>query len=89
MKTFGEIYKLWNLIKEPACFKNPEIPTYIDLILPHSFKNVIDTGLSDFHKMIEAVMKMHFSKIKSHVVSYRKYKGHSQRNFLRLIKAWV
>ena len=59
MKTFGEIYKLWNLIKEPKCFKNPENPTYIDLIVtnePLSFKNtyVIETGVSDFHKMVVA-----------------------------------
>ena len=52
MKAFGEINKLWNLMKEPTCFKNPENPTCIDLILankPLSFKNtyVIETGLSD------------------------------------------
>ena len=33
MKTFGEINKLRNLIKEPTCFKNPENPACIDLIL--------------------------------------------------------
>ena len=59
MKTFGEIYKLWNLIKEPKFFKNPESPTCIDLIVtnkPLSFKNtyVIETGLPDFHKMLVA-----------------------------------
>ena len=59
MKTFGEFYKLRNLIKEPTCFKNPENPTCIDLILtnkPLSFKNtyVIETELSDFHKKIKA-----------------------------------
>ena len=59
MKTFAEIYKLQNLIKEPTCFKNPENPTCIDLILtnmPLSFKNtyVIETELSDFHKKIKA-----------------------------------
>ena len=87
MKTFGEIYKLWNLIKEPTCLKNPENPTCIDLILtnkPLSFKNtcVIETGLSDFHKMIVAVMKMHFSKMKPQVVSYRKYKDFHNETFL-------
>ena len=65
MKTFGEIYKLQNLIKEPECFKKN--PTCIGLIFtkkPFSFKNtyVIETGLSDFHKMIVAVMKMIFLK---------------------------
>ena len=63
LKTFSEIYKLWNLIKEPTCFKNPENPACIDLILenkPLGFKNtyVIETRLSDFHKMKLAMMKM-------------------------------
>ena len=79
MKTFAEIYKLRNLIKEPTCeptcFKNPENPACIDSILtnkPLSFKNtyVIETGLPDFHKVIVAVMKMHFPKMKPQVVSY-------------------
>ena len=47
MKTFGEIYKLRNLIKESTCFQNSVNPTYADLILtnkPLSFKStyVID-----------------------------------------------
>ena len=68
MKTFGEIYKLWNLIKEPTCFKNPENPTCIDLILankPLSFKNtyVIETGLSDSGQN-DSVMEMYFPKMK-------------------------
>ena len=51
MKTFAEIYKLRNLVKEPTCFKNPQNPACIDLILTNkllSFKNtyVIETGLS-------------------------------------------
>ena len=87
MKTFGENYKLRNLIKEPTCFKNPENPTCINLILtnkPLNFKNtyVIDTGLSGFHKMIVTVMKMHFPKMKPQVVSYRKYKDFHNETLL-------
>ena len=91
MKAFGEIYKLRNLIKEPTCFKNPENPTCIDLILtnkPLSLKNtyVIETGLSGFHKMIAAVMKMHFPKMKPRVVSFRKYKDFHNETFLDSLK---
>ena len=73
MKTFGESYKLRNLIREPTCFKNSGNPTCIDLILknkPPSFKKiyVIEAGLYDFNKMIVAVMKMHFPKMKQQVV---------------------
>ena len=62
-------------------------PTCTDLILtnkPLSFKNtyVIETGLFDFPKMIAAVMKMHFPKIKPHVVRYRKYKDFHNETFL-------
>ena len=68
MKIFAEIYKLWNLIKEPTCFKNPQNPTCIDLILANkmlSFKNtyVIKTSLSDSGQN-DSVMKMHFPKMR-------------------------
>ena len=73
--------------KEPTCFKNPENPTCINIILTNkllSFKHtyVIQTELSDFHKMIVAVMKMHFPKMKAQVVSYRKYKDFHNKTFL-------
>ena len=56
MKTFGKIYRLRYLIKEPTCFQNPDNPTCTDLILtdkPLSFRStyVIETELSDFHKI--------------------------------------
>ena len=91
MNTFGEIYKLRNLIKEPTCFQNPDNPTCTDLILtnkPLSFKStyVIETELSDFYKMIVAVMKMHFPKMKPQVVSYRKYKDFHNETFLDSLK---
>ena len=80
-----------NLIKEPTCFKNPENHTCIDLILtnkPLSFKNkyVVETGLLDFQKMVVAVMKMHFPKMKPQVVSYRKYKDFHNETFLDSLK---
>ena len=91
MKILGKIYKLQNLIKKPTCFKNPENSTYIDLILankPLSFKNtyVIKKGLPDFHKMIVAVMKMHFPKIRPQVVNYRKYKDFHKETFLESLR---
>ena len=74
MKTFGGIYKLRNLIKEPTCFKNLENPiSYCQASRLTSKKHVIETWLSDFHKIIVAVMTMHFPKMKPQVVSYRKY----------------
>ena len=62
MKDFCDSYGFKSLIKVSACFKNPENPSCIDLKLtnnPLSFQSsgVIETGLSDFHKMIVTVMK--------------------------------
>ena len=56
MKFFCGNYGLKNLIKPPACYKNPSNPTCIDLILailPQSFQStcVVEIGLSDFHMM--------------------------------------
>ena len=75
MKTFGGIYKLRNLIKEPTCFKNPENP------ISYCQTYVMETWLSDFHKMIVAVMKMPFPKTKPQVVSYRKYKDFHDKTY--------
>ena len=51
-----------NLIKDNACFKNPDKPSCIDLIItngPKCFQNsvTLETGLSDFHKMTLTVIK--------------------------------
>ena len=53
-----------------------------------AFKNiyVIETGLSDFHKMIVAVMKMHFPKMKPQIASYRKYKDFQNETFLNSLR---
>ena len=65
IETFCESYGLKNLIKVLTCYKNPQNPSCIDLILANtslSFESsgVIETGLSDFHKMTATVMKTTF-----------------------------
>ena len=67
MSEFCFLNNLKNLISEPTCFKNAANPSCIDLMLTNrckSFKctTVIESGLSDFHKMTLAVLKMHFKK---------------------------
>ena len=69
MEFFCESYRFKSFVKDPTCFKNPESPSCIDLILtnnPYSFQNswLIETGLSDFHKMVVSVMKTTFQKLK-------------------------
>ena len=33
MKTFCEVYNLKSLIKQPTCYKNPDKPSCVDLLL--------------------------------------------------------
>ena len=52
MKSFCENYNLKSLVKQPTCYKNPDKPAFIDLILtnvPCRFQStcVTETGLSE------------------------------------------
>ena len=86
MKVFSDSYVFKNLMKDATCYKNPENPSCIDLILtnnPNSFQNskVIETGLSDFHKMMVTVMKTTFEKLKPNIIHYRDYRKFSNNKF--------
>ena len=91
MIGFCETYKLRNLVKHPTCLKSPQNPSYIGLILtnkPLSFhtSTVIQTRLSDFYKMVVAVMKMHFPKVKPRVIRCRKYKTFNSDAFVNTLR---
>ena len=84
-ETFCDSYGLKNLIKVPTCYKNPQNPSCIDLILtnsPLSFQSsgVIVTGLSDFHKMTVTVMKTTFQKLDP-IIHYRDYRKYCNDSF--------
>ena len=86
MKLFCETYDLSSLIKVPTCYKNPEKPSCIDLLLtnrPKSFQNssVVETGLSDFHKMTVTVMKTTFEKLKPRVYYFRNWNEFCNETF--------
>ena len=75
MSVFCDTYNLKSLIKEPACYKNPENPSCRDLILTNSPKClqsscVVETGLSDFHRMTVTVMKTNFKKFQPRIIHY-------------------
>ena len=55
---------------------------------PLSFQTttVIETRLSDFHKVVVAVMKMHFPKMKPRVIRYRKYKTFNNDAFVNSLR---
>ena len=80
-----------NMVKEKTCFKSMNNPTCVDLLISNKekcFKSAatIDTGLSDFHKMVLVVLKKKFERAKPKVISYRDYRhfdGNSFRCALR------
>ena len=79
MAGFCDTYDLRSLIMEPTCYKNPENPTCIDLILtnhPFTFQNscVLETDLPDFHKMTVTIMKASFQRLQPRIINYRDYR---------------
>ena len=88
MKTFCNAFGLQSLIKQSTCYKNPDKPTCIDLMLsnvPKSFHKscVIETGLSDFHLMTLTIMTSKFYKLQPRVIEYSDYKHFSNEVFFR------
>ena len=83
---FCTIFNLSSLIKEHTCFKSVTNPSCIDLILtnrPNNIQNssVIETGLSDFHKLAVTVLKTSFWKKPPKVLQYRNYRQFSHTEF--------
>ena len=76
MYEFCCLFSFASLIKDHTCFKSVENPSCVDLILTNmqkSFQNsmVIETGLSDFHKLTLTVLKTSFRKKSPKVIQYR------------------
>ena len=86
-QVFYESHDLHNLIKEKTCFKSTE-GTCIDLILTnqkYSFKNscTIETGVSDFHRMVLTQFKITFQKLPPRTISYRVFTNFVRSDFER------
>ena len=89
--AFCETYKLRNLVKHSTCYKNPQNPLCIVLFLTKKLltfqtTTVIETELSDFHKMVAAIMKMSFPKMKLKVIRYRNYKTFNNDAFVNSLR---
>ena len=66
-------HELTSINRYPTCYKNSNNSSCIDHILTNSpmrfFKTEnIFTGLSDFHKLVLSVFKLHFSKAKANII---------------------
>ena len=86
MQMFCNTINFKCLVKEPTCFKSINSPSCIDLILTNRsscFQNttVVETGLSDFHKLTLTVMKSTFQKQVPKILNYRNYKRSNNELF--------
>ena len=76
MNDFSESYNLSSLIRESTCYKNAKNHSCINLFFtnsPNSFQNssVVETGLSDFDRMITTAMKTPFQRLLPKIRHYR------------------
>ena len=86
VRDFCRNYNLTSMINKPTCYKNPNQPSCIDLILtncPNSFQHscTVETGLSDFHKMTITVMKTTYKKLEPRIINYRDFKSFCNDSF--------
>ena len=90
LEHFCDLFNLTNLVHSETCFtKNSK--SIIDLILTNKTlhlqkTHVVETGLSDYHKMISTFLKACSSKLKTKVIYYRSYKKFNESDFLCSLK---
>ena len=90
LENVCDLFNLTNLVHSETCFMKNGKST-IDLILtskPLRFQkmHVVETGLSDYQKMISIFFKTCWSKLKAKVIFYRNYKKFNKSNFLCSLK---
>ena len=86
LNGFCSVSNLKTLNRGSYCFKNPNNPPCIDLFLTNRqqcFQQpcTLETGISDFHKMVVTVMKTHYKKQKAKTIQYRNYKNFHEQSF--------
>ena len=90
LQNFCECFLLEHLIKKPTCYKG-DTPTGIDHIItniPKRFMKsiVLETGISDHHKMITTFFRSTFAKGKRKTFYYRCYKKFNLEQFQMKLK---
>ena len=76
LEEFCASWSFKNLIKELACFKNPENTTHNDHILQNHpqrlrWSGVCETGLSAFYKLTLTTLKVFHAERKLKIIQYR------------------
>ena len=74
------------LNEEPACSNNFDNPSCIDLFLTNSSKSfekclTLETGISDFHKLIITILKVKPDKLSPRIIKYRDDKNLESKAF--------
>ena len=91
LNDFCDICNLKNLVKRPTCYKNRANLFCIDLFLtniPRTFQctTIIETGISDFHKLVITVLKTFYKKQRPKIIYYRNFKNFGNDNFRQDLK---
>ena len=86
LDEFCQTYNLVSILNKPTRFKNSKNPSCIDLMQTNKQERflkakTIETGLSDFHKMVVSIFKTSFKKQKPKIVAYRDYKRFDNEKF--------
>ena len=75
---FRTLSKLKTLAKKPICYKNPEIPSCVDLFLTNFvriFHNtcVFETGFLNFQKLVLTIFRSKYEPLSPKTIRYRTY----------------
>ena len=86
LDKFCQTYNLESTINKSTCFKSPKNPSCIDLVLTNKRERflkakTIETGLSDFHKMVVCVFRTSFKKQNPKIVTSCYYKHFDNEKF--------
>ncbi len=82
-----DIYNMTNLIKGPTCFKNPDNPSSVDVILctcPRRISSTLNVniGVSDHHNITLAASKLYVKRQPKKQIIYRSYKNLDDDEYL-------
>ena len=86
MKVSFNQHKFKALSEEPTSFKKFNNPSWIDLFLTNSSKSfkkcfTLETGMSDFDKLIITILKVKPDKLSPRIIKYRDDKNFKNKAF--------
>ena len=90
VKKFCASFNLTSMINKPKCFKNLDKAFCIDLILTNCSKSfqdsrVLETGLSDFYKLVVTAMETSYKKSQPKIITYHSYKYFKNDSFIEAL----